>query len=426
MTNGIRQGCTGSPLLFILIVNQIINRLYQSNLGFKTEKLYIPILYYADDGLLLSNSRKEMEEMITMLTTISKECGLRINMEKSKCMIINRREPGTERIGEMEVVTSIRYLGITITDGRKYLKNFKDQKIKLARKMSGITFSIIARSCNKLLIGKTYWKSVVLPSILNAGAVIDWNVGELERLQVIENSVWRQILGAPSYVAVEALRGEVGSATMLERDMKTKLCYLKHILEGKNDLLVNILHEMRESRRGMQWLKTVKQYLKNINVINMNLLQQYNENNIKTKVKEWGEERWRVEMRQKSTLGTYCENKNHISEESIYYDNTFKSQLMFRCRTNSLALNWRKRFKGEEEECNLCRQGTETLNHFVLECSELETTRRKYGFCQDTTIEKILLFEIDQEDPENQYNKYSKYIEEIWNIRKKRSDQTSN
>ena len=53
--------------------------------------------------------------------------------------------------------------------------------------------------------------------------MIEWNRGELEELQRVENKVWRQILGAPSYVAVAALRGELGASNMIMRDMKTKL-----------------------------------------------------------------------------------------------------------------------------------------------------------------------------------------------------------
>ena len=121
------------------------------------------------------------------------------------------------------------------------MKEHRDSKIKFARKMAGITFSIIARSCNKILIGKTYWKNVIIPSILSGGAVLDWTKSDLDKLQKIENMVWRQVLGAPGYVAVETLRGEIGSGTMEERDMKNKLCYVKHVMEGNNGLLKEIL-----------------------------------------------------------------------------------------------------------------------------------------------------------------------------------------
>ena len=38
-------------------------------------------------------------------------------------------------------------------------------------------FSIIARSCNKIIIMKTYWKNVVQPRVLSATAVMVWMGG---------------------------------------------------------------------------------------------------------------------------------------------------------------------------------------------------------------------------------------------------------
>ena len=287
----------------------------------------------------------------------------------------------------------------------------------MSRKMSNIAFSVVARSCNKILIGKTYWKSVVLPSVLTGGAVVEWNKTELEKLQRIENKVWRHVLGAPNYVAVEALRGEVGSATMEERDIKVKLCYAKHVLKGNNDLLREILHEMMENGKGNPWLRIVNGYMKLINVRNMEELHQINEEKIKERVRKWGEKKWRKDMEGKSTLNMYFMNKKEIKEENIY-DNTFKSRLLFRCRTNSLQLNWRKRFNGGEEKCEVCLQGeSETLQHFLLYCEGLKDIRTKYTITTDTTLEKVLLFNPESEE---EIEKYSLYVDELWKERKRK------
>ena len=73
-----------------------------------------------------------------------------------------------------------------------------------------MTFSVISKSCDKLLIGKTYWRSVVQPRVLSAAAVVVWTKDERKPLQRVENRVWRQILGAPIYTPVAALHGEKG------------------------------------------------------------------------------------------------------------------------------------------------------------------------------------------------------------------------
>ena len=64
VTRGIRQGCTGSPQLFVMVVNIVINSIVESKLGYRDEEFYIPVLFYADDGLLLARSCEEAEETI--------------------------------------------------------------------------------------------------------------------------------------------------------------------------------------------------------------------------------------------------------------------------------------------------------------------------------------------------------------------------
>ena len=80
----------------------------------------------------------------------------------------------------------------------------------------------------------------------------------------VENTVWRQVLDAPSYVAVEALKGEIGSATIEEKDMKITLCYVKHVIKGYNGLQREISLEVRETNRGSQWLRIIRGYMKEL------------------------------------------------------------------------------------------------------------------------------------------------------------------
>ena len=90
------------------------------------------------------------------------------NTLKSNCMIFNSVDMVTGKFLGMDVVEQIKYLGVTVSNKRNCFHQHEEQKILQARQMTNLTYSVIARSCNKVLIGKTYWKSVVLPSILYA------------------------------------------------------------------------------------------------------------------------------------------------------------------------------------------------------------------------------------------------------------------
>ena len=66
---------------------------------------------------------------------------------------------------------------------------------------------------------------MVLPRDLNDNSIIAWS-REKKRLQIVENRVWRQILGAPVYAQLAALYGEIGATTLEGWDGKIKLKFV--------------------------------------------------------------------------------------------------------------------------------------------------------------------------------------------------------
>ena len=71
-----------------------------------------------------------------------------------------------------------------------------------AKRLEGVTYGVLERSCSRMMIGKVYWKTVALPSILHGSDVIDFIEKDVEKLQVIENNVYRKILRAPSFTPI--------------------------------------------------------------------------------------------------------------------------------------------------------------------------------------------------------------------------------
>ena len=114
------------------------------------------------------------------------------------------------------------------------------------------------KRCNKILIGKTFWKSEALPAILYGTPVIGINETEIKRLQRIENAVGRRILGAPKYATVATIKGEIGLSDMKTRISAGRLRYVKGIEEGKNELLKKILEEIREDGNNKWMIGTRK------------------------------------------------------------------------------------------------------------------------------------------------------------------------
>ena len=108
--------------------------------------------------------------------------------------------------------------------------------------MANLTFSVIARSCS---IGKIYWKSVALPTIFYGSNIMDFNKQEIEKLQKIENSVGRQIMGVPRYTQGSALRGEIGMFSMRARIMEGQIKYLEYCMKDEGNELLGRIAEVK-------------------------------------------------------------------------------------------------------------------------------------------------------------------------------------
>ena len=373
ITSGIKQGCTGSTTIFKLITYKIIKKLEREGKGFENDIIKLGALFFADDGLIISTTIEEAKENIRTLLEICTECGLEINKDKSNIIIFNM-ENKPEEIEGIQITESIKYLGVEIEGKRNMFMKQKSNMIKKAEKLSNMTYSIIAKSCHKIMIGKTYWKNVALPAILYGTAVINITETEVKRLQQIENGVGRKILGAPKYAAVATLRGEIGMSEMRTRIAEARLRYAKGIEEGKNELLQKILRKIKGDISN-KWMRETMKCMEEIGVSERTFWRM-KKNEIKSKAREMDSRRWREEIQKKTSLAIYAEQKKEIKEEGIY-DNRPSSIIMYRARTNCLKLNDRNRHQGGEIECKLCGTNIENLEHFLLDCKELSEERQK-------------------------------------------------
>ncbi len=100
LERGVRQGCTISPLLFVLVIDEIVREfrnqwraqhpraewgvwmLRQDHTG----DILHDVKFFADDGVLLATSRQSAEEMLQMFAGIALHYGLEISTKKTEWM----------------------------------------------------------------------------------------------------------------------------------------------------------------------------------------------------------------------------------------------------------------------------------------------------------------------------------------------------
>ncbi|GBP01096.1 LINE-1 retrotransposable element ORF2 protein [Eumeta japonica] len=83
---GVRQGDPLSPIIFIAILEVVINKLNWSKRGIFIRDSYLSHLRFADDLVILSESSSQLQLMIEDLQTASTNVGLQINLSKTMAM----------------------------------------------------------------------------------------------------------------------------------------------------------------------------------------------------------------------------------------------------------------------------------------------------------------------------------------------------
>lgn len=87
VTNGVRQGGVLSPLLFSIYVDELLDKLKQSDTGCHIGQYYVGALGYADDLILLCPSVSGMNKMIKICEDYAREHQILFNGAKSKYLI---------------------------------------------------------------------------------------------------------------------------------------------------------------------------------------------------------------------------------------------------------------------------------------------------------------------------------------------------
>jgi exonuclease III len=118
---GVLQGNTLSPTLFNIFINDITACFEGQNSPCLDELNNIPVscLMYADDIVILSKSKKGLQEKLNNLDTYCKEWGLQVNREKTKVIVFCKKDPVIPlffKIGDMVIETTdtYKYLGVLL------------------------------------------------------------------------------------------------------------------------------------------------------------------------------------------------------------------------------------------------------------------------------------------------------------------------
>ena len=96
-TTGVKQGGPVSALLFALYIEDLVAELDKTGIVIKIGNININILLYADDIVLISNTKKEMQIMLELTGNFGNKIELKFNPTKTNYLAINETHKTTNK-----------------------------------------------------------------------------------------------------------------------------------------------------------------------------------------------------------------------------------------------------------------------------------------------------------------------------------------
>jgi len=117
---GVRQGCSWSPLLFNIYIQYVINEALEDiQEGVKVGGVLIPAIRFADDQAMVSHTIRGLQVIMYALRDTPEMYNMRINTKKNKIMRMSTVQ-GTMKITvngqNLERVKQFCYLGSLVTE----------------------------------------------------------------------------------------------------------------------------------------------------------------------------------------------------------------------------------------------------------------------------------------------------------------------
>ena len=249
VNSGVRQGSVLSPLLFALVMDEIMKKV-DSEGDATTSRTMI----YADDILIWGEDNIEVQEKIDRWSMITEDYGMKISKEKSESLLMYRgRRPKWNKIKlggiELQEKEEFKYLGSIVT---------KDGKCDIEVRKRITQAEGFYQSVRKLLWNEDFpiqckvllYKMYYIP-ILTYGSVT-WTMGwkEESQMQAAEMKFIRSMAGISKIEKKRSkdIRKKCGLERLQYKIGRERLRWYGHMMRMDSERIPKMIFENAEKR----------------------------------------------------------------------------------------------------------------------------------------------------------------------------------
>ena len=406
---GLKQGCPLSPLLFNLYINDIAKYLNRNcrEPNIKLQGIEITHFLYADDLVVISPTRKGLQEKLDNLSLFAKDKDLTINTKKSQVMIFNKggkllKDQFSIDGNNLEVVPSYTYLGIDIPTNGSFnpgmaQMNSKAKKAMMPLYTTIMQFNIPFQKALKLF--QTYVEPILLYNAENFAAMSERQVEKCKQgttnvydlamqssMTTTQLKFIKFILGVGKQTPNMAVLGEAAVLPLLMRAHIAMLKFWNRIRNMEDNTLVKLAYK-ENLETNSTWCKTIQILNTSFNLHTRDWSPAEFAYTLKKKIKTAFITYWKTRIRNpdvEKKLGLYAKVKKEFSTDAYLEMLSFKSRQII---TKFLSSNHRLRIETgrhtnpkiprDERLCQLCDLSkVEDECHFILECPTYDSIRR--------------------------------------------------
>ncbi|CAF0945202.1 unnamed protein product [Brachionus calyciflorus] len=296
---GVRQGGIASPKLFSIYLEDLLDKIVKNKNGVYLGKVKLDVIAYADDLLLISDTKKGMQELLKIVEEYGCDFEMKFNPEKTTFLIFNQKFTRTAKDRKEDIwqaqlvlqneeitrVNSIKYLGVYINDDlndKIHLENRKKAANVALAKLRNL--EILTKRTNPYLKGHLF-KTYLIPILHYGIETIKITKENLTTLERYENNILKNIYNIPKYSRSTNLR-LINNLVDVRTSIKyTTIDFFERLIE--NNFTQTIIQELLTTEND-DYINSIIEMLEEITYeTNLNILNKckYYKQNIKLDLK---------------------------------------------------------------------------------------------------------------------------------------------